>query len=378
MMKFYNPVKIYNYHNSRLDFLDLVQKKKILLFCTESSLDRLRDDKHFENFLLSDQLTIEHNYSANPSLQDLDNIAKKYIDYDIDIIVGLGGGSSMDAAKISAASIPALKIGYKLNELLDNESILNGLNIIDIIQIPTTAGTGSEVTPFATIWDYEKKLKKSLCCDSMYASHAFIDPYFLKNVPIKVALSTGLDALNQAFESIWNINSNNITKNFAIEAAALSLNTLPNIDLINTDKETSAKLATASLLAGIAISQTRTSICHSISYPLTMRFGLPHGLACAFSMIEVFKHNKNFIKDDIHLISSKIGKSDIPKIIETFFKKYNFYSMLEEFIPSQATILELLPEMYTVGRADNNISKITKSDLQKIIINSCRNANLHN
>ena len=196
----------------------------------------------------------------------------------------------MDVAKISSVSIPALQNGIHINDLLNDPDILSEVQEIDCIQIPTTAGTGSEVTPFATVWDYEEQKKKSLSHSKLYAKKAFIDPDFLSETPLSVAVSTGLDALNQAFESLWNVNATEITRLLSRQAIVFSLEALPNISNAASNSDLRRNLSLASLFAGLAISQTRTSICHSISYPLTLKYGVEHGMACAFSMLEVLQY----------------------------------------------------------------------------------------
>jgi alcohol dehydrogenase class IV len=205
---------------------------------------------------------------------------------------------------------------------------------IDCIQVPTSAGTGSEVTPFATVWDYESQQKKSLSHPVMYAKKAFIDPDFLSQVPLEVAISNGLDALNQAFESIWNVNANEFTRPLSRRAAVLALQGLPLISEASNDPELRAKLSLASLFAGLAISQTRTSICHSISYPLTLKYGIEHGMACSFSILEVFRFNSAFIKDDLESIKLDL-KRDPFMVLESIIKQHGVNAYLANSLPNK-------------------------------------------
>ena len=235
---------------------------------------------------------------------------------------------------------------------------------IKCIEVPSTAGTGSEVTPFATIWDYRKNIKKSLGHPIMFPNIALIDPELLINTPLEIALSTGLDALNQAFESIWNKNANEHTRIFSRRAIKLSLEALPFLDQNRSDIR--EKLAMASLLSGLAISYTKTSICHSISYPLTIKYGIPHGFACAFSMLEVYQYNSDSIKDDMDLIELELKKPPI-QIIKEIFNQYDFNNMISKFLPEAATFFGSIDEFITEGRFDNNIKQCSYNDLIKII-----------
>jgi alcohol dehydrogenase class IV len=328
-------------------------------------LHRLKKDKILKNFVNSPFVTFEFEFGNNPSLVDLQFIASKYYKKNIKAIIGLGGGSSMDAAKISSISIPAYSSGKSIQNLLDNKEILENVSPIKTFQVPTTAGTGSEVTPFATVWDYDLKIKKSLHHKNMYADTAYIDPDFLIDLPLNVALATGLDALNQAFESIWNVNATQISQLYAIKAAQLSLSSLKDINIIKHDPEVRKNLATASMLAGLAISQTRTAICHSISYPLTLRFGLPHGLACAFSMLAVYSFNKSYIIEQLSLIDINID--NVYSSIENIFNMYDLREIILSYIKSPLEVISMLPEMISSGRFENNIRNCTNEDLKNII-----------
>jgi len=200
----------------------------------------------------------------------------------------------------------------------------------------------------------------------MYAKKACIDPDFLSQVPLKVAISTGLDALNQAFESIWNVNANEFTRPLSRRAAVLALQGLPLINEVSNDPELRVKLAWASLFAGLAISQTRTSICHSISYPLTLKYGIEHGMACSFSILEVFKYNSAFIKDDLELIKFEL-KLDPFMVLESIIKQHGVNLYLAKSLPDKSTFFESIEDFITAGRFENNIKKCGTSELIEII-----------
>ena len=269
-MEFYNPVSLILGSGVRKKIAEECIDKNVLIFCTSSAFKRHKQDHALTALMTQPNIIFEHAFDSNPSLSDIVEISRKYRNNSIDLIIGLGGGSSMDVAKIACVSIPAYQIGLEVHNLLSDSELFSRFKAIDCMQVPTTAGTGSEVTPFATVWDYTKQQKKSLSNPVMFAKKAFIDPDFLCKIPLEISISTGLDALNQAFESIWNINANEFTRPLSRRAVVFALQGLPLINEASNDPELRAKLSLASLFAGLAISQTRTSICHSISYPLTL------------------------------------------------------------------------------------------------------------
>ena len=193
-----------------------------------------------------------------------------------------------------------------------------------------------------------------------------MNPDFLTETPLSVAVSTGLDALNQAFESLWNVNATEITRLLSRQAIVFSLEALPNISNAASNSDLRRNLSLASLFAGLAISQTRTSICHSISYPLTLKYGVEHGMACAFSMLEVLNFNIEYIKHDISLISYQI-KEDIYPLLEDILTKFGVYDHLANLLPDKTSFLSSIDDFVASGRFENNIKKCERNDLIQII-----------
>ncbi|MDA8613502.1 phosphonoacetaldehyde reductase [Gammaproteobacteria bacterium] len=368
-MNYFNPVQLVFGSLVRGKISEECIGKSVLIICSSTAYDRYSKDPELSNLFSFASVTFEHGFESNPSLTDIIEITNKYRDSSLDLIIGLGGGSAMDVAKIASVSIPAIKEGIHIDDLLENSTLFLCFKEIDCIQVPTTAGTGSEVTPFATVWDYGSQQKKSLSHPVMYAKKAFIDPDFLSQVPLSVAISTGLDALNQAFESIWNVNANEFTRPLSRRAVVLALQGLTAMDKIPNDPDLRHKLSLASLFAGLAISQTRTSICHSISYPLTLKYGIEHGMACSFSILEVFKYNSEFIKDDLELIQLEL-KLDPYKVLETIIRQHEVSAYLEKSLPNKAIFFESIEDFIAAGRFENNIKTCNRNDLIQIITTS--------
>ena len=365
-MNYFNPVKLVFGTLVRSKVTAECVGKSVLIICSSTAYNRYRNDPELRALFSLSSVTFEHGFESNPSLTDIIEISNKYRESSLDLIVGLGGGSAMDVAKIASVSIPAIAKGIHIDDLLKDSTLFSRFKEIDCIQVPTSAGTGSEVTPFATVWDYESQQKKSLGHPMMYAKKAFIDPDFLSQVPLEVAISTGFDALNQAFESIWNVNANEFTRPVARRAAELSLQSLPKIDEVFINPQIRESLSLASLFAGLAISQTRTSICHSISYPLTLKYGINHGLACAFSMLEVYQYNLPYIKDDIEIITFNIKQDPFIVLMDIFTQhKVNLY--LARGLPNKSKFFESIEDFVTTGRFENNIKECNRTDLTNII-----------
>ena len=200
-----------------------------------------------------------------------------------EVIVAVGGGSALDTAK-------ALMIGTESGEFDALLALLaTGKPFVPhrakkLIAVPTTSGTGSEVTAWATIWHRAANKKYSLHLPETWAEAALVDPELTLSLPAGPTLAAGLDALSHSLESIWNVNANPISDQHAVSAARLVLATLPALmgDLANI--ELRSRMSLAAMTAGLAFSNTKTALAHSISYEMTMQHGLPHGIACSFTL----------------------------------------------------------------------------------------------
>ena len=203
-----------------------------------------------------------------------------------EVIVALGGGSVIDSAKVFAAA--GGDFG-KIKTYLESQKGAEQLSAIPIIAVPTTAGTGSEVTCWGTVWDEANGKKYSLARPNLYPTHAVVDPRLMLGKPLLLTISTGLDALSHSLESLWNVNNNPVSANHAVSAARNILEVLPKLvkDLGNI--ELRSRMAMAALFAGLAFSNTKTAIAHSLSYPVTLRHGVQHGIACSFSLPMVLR-----------------------------------------------------------------------------------------
>ncbi len=221
--------------------------------------------------------------ASNPNFGTLSHHCARFaaIDPPPEVIVALGGGSVIDTAKVLAAARGDFA---QVRHYLETGRGGDTLGAIPIIAVPTTAGTGSEVTNWATVWDLDGGRKYSLARPSVYPQCALVDPELMLGLPRSVTVSSGLDALSHALESLWNRNANPMSTEFAVPAARELLMTLP---LLAEDLENLAlrgRVSKAALTAGLASSNTRTALAHELSYPITLHHGVPHGIACSFSL----------------------------------------------------------------------------------------------
>lgn len=367
MMNEINKTKIIFKENSRTKLYRILNNKKSLIVCTKNGKKRIQNDKELK-FLKKIDIIWISNVKSNPSIIDLKQIKKKLKNKKFNNIIAIGGGSVIDTAKaiklISVHNQIDIKNLFK-NNLPEKKSKIN------LITLPTTSGTGSEVTCFSTIWDTKNKKKLSLNYDLLYPNIAIVDPELTFSLPLDETINTGLDALNQAFEStVWTRNKKRNIQIYGEKSIKYILNSLPKLVDDKLSKFHRNRMSKASLYAGLCISVNRTSLCHSMSYPLTANLKMPHGLACAVTMISIVRYikskNKNFFNKLIKKININ-SYNNFERDLENFFEKLKLKSRSKKYIKNKKIFLKLSKEMYTPGRADNFTYKVDISLIQKII-----------
>lgn len=294
---------------------------------------------------------------VNPDIDGITDLQQRFAGEDFDAILAIGGGSILDTAKVLAVLLA--------NPDLDALSMLKRgehpwfFNGIPIVAIPTTAGTGAESTPFATVWDLKHGGKYSLESAYMLPGLVVLDASLTLGLPHEQTLFTGLDALTHATESLWNKACNPMARAYAKEAISLLCGAfLPTLHDPQS-LELRQRMLDASNLAGNAIGITKTAIAHAISYPLTYRFAVPHGLAASFTIPALYNYlsAKDLLTDDTE---------DSIKRASDLVAALNPQRYLGKYL-SRADLLSLLPEMNNPQRFGNFIAPVSTQDLAEIV-----------
>ncbi|OGV33059.1 MAG: hypothetical protein A2020_07870 [Lentisphaerae bacterium GWF2_45_14] len=301
----------------------------------------------------------------NPTVVNVDSLAARLRDEKIEVVIAVGGGSSIDCAKAAACLVMT---DEKSIRAFHTEGKKFGLSHLPVIAAPTTAGTGSEVTPFAVLDDVEKNKKGPIASDSFYPVKAVVDPELTYSVPVKVTAMTGLDALSHAIEGYWSKNHQPICDILAMEAAKKILSNLGNVLDNPSDKKGRNELSYASLTAGMAFQMPKNAIMHACSFPLSNRFHMPHGSACAFTMEETIRLNAPFMSGRMEVFADYCGFENIEGMIQTIRnlkKKGGLPSTIQEAgIPREQ--IDILIEESFHPLMNNNPKEVTKEDLENI------------
>jgi alcohol dehydrogenase class IV len=252
--------------------------------------------------------------------------------------------------------------------LSTNREIIN--RGIPVIAIPTTAGTGSEVTQYASIIHKDMKKKISLTHDYVRPNVAIVEPTLTVTMPKFVTAITGLDALSQCVEAYWSRNHTPMSDIFALNGIKLISENLVNAYNFPDKIEFRSNMSLASLFSGIAISIARTTIIHSVSYPLTVHFNVPHGLSCSLTLPSFIRYNSEVIEGRILDMAKALNTEtveDFIRKIEEIIVNVKLPRRLSEVGVKSEDINLIVKEGFRSDRAGNNPREVTVEELREVL-----------
>lgn len=277
--------------------------------------------------------TVFDDIEENPSLETIERAAELGKREKVDFIIGIGGGSPLDASKAIGIFIN--------NEGVNKENIFNipALKSLPIIAVPTTSGTGSEVTPYAIVTDHKAKTKKNLG-QIVFPEIAFLDPSYTENMPYSVTVNTAVDAFSHLAEGYLNANASLITDMYAEKGIELFGQCLKSLLDNSIDYSVREKLMLSSTLGGMLIAQTGTSLPHGMGYALTYFKGVPHGMANGILFGEYLKVFKN--KDKVNNILRLMNLQSLDELqhILSLLLKLNIEITEEDIIDYTKSMVE--------------------------------------
>lgn len=275
----------------------------------------------------------------NPTTTIIDEgvaLAKKE---NIEVVVAVGGGSSIDAAK--AIAVGATHPGTPWDYVYINKERPTS-KTLPIIAVTTTSGTGSHVTKYSVFTNPEIETKSTIVDPAIFPKVAIVDPDLMVNIPAHITATTGFDAFSHAFESYTNINSNPFIDMLALEAITIIIKNLPEVVSNLQDKIARSELAYADTLAGISIANVGTTLPHSMGQPISGRFpNVAHGESLAVVYPEFFKLTyatcvpkfakvaRLFNPELKHVSDEEASKASVNELIK-FQKKIGVYTSLEK------------------------------------------------
>lgn len=280
----------------------LASFRKILLvagthFTKTPDFEKLRDSlKDFE-------LRIETGIHADPPLEDVDRVTASGRDFQADAVVAVGGGSVIDCAKAVAALIP---LEGSCSEYFSGEKAIPGKGLF-FAALPTTSGTGAEITNNAVLTDKATKIKKSLRHPSMVANLAMVDPLLTVSCPPALTAASGLDAFVQAFESFTSPKATAVSQALSCAALVKFAANLEKACQDGSDTAARTEMAEGSMLSAMAFSQTGLGAIHGLAHPIGSLLGVPHGKACAALIPAVVEWNLPLCEKQYGEIARRCG-----------------------------------------------------------------------
>ena len=294
-----------------------------------------------------------------------------------DLLIGLGGGSSLDIAKV--VSILLTNNGNVAEYVgIDNVPIDGA----DTVLIPTTAGTGSKVTPIAVLSDKKEHLKKGIVSDRLYANAALIDPELTTSLPPHVTAYTGIDALTHAIEAYTNKHSQPFIDTFALESIRLVGSNLRRAVSRGDDIEARYNMSLASLYGGMCLGSVNTAAVHALAYPLGGTFDVPHGVANALLLPYVMQFNFTANLEKFARIAFALGEPDqeMPlnesaarsvKAVADLCTDIGIISRMRDLdIPADAINDMAANAMKVTRLLNNNPREIAENDVRRIYENA--------
>jgi len=243
----------------------------------------------------------------NPTTLACERAAEQCKRHGCDFVVGLGGGSAMDAAK--AIATLALNPGT-CADYLGSDKIANPP--LPIVAIPTTAGTGSEVTPYSVLVEPEARVKRTMRGVGLFPRLALLDPELSLTMPRSVTASTGLDAFSQAMEGMVSRRATPFGDTLAIETCRIIKAWLPRAVDKPEDLDARSQMLYAAMLSGCVIAQSGTTLVHGMGYYFTLESGLGHGLANAVLLTPLFQYNAQHEPEKVAALAAALGHPCAP------------------------------------------------------------------
>ena len=330
---FYMPTKDCVRENS--DVFKIGKKALIVTGKNSARLSGALDDVKYALEKNNIEYVIFDKVMSNPTVECVYDGAETAMEEEVDFVIAIGGGSPMDSAKA-----------------------------LPMIHIPTTAGTGSEVTPYAILTNHEKQTKKSIASPCLFPTYALLDAKYTKNLGLATTVNTAIDSLSHSVEGMMSKRANIMADIIAKEAVKIIASTFDDLisgELTEDDRE---KLLYASMLGGVVISQTKTTAVHAMGYSLTYFKNIDHGRANGLLLGEFTKYIERNDKDRVkeilscmNLDSAEEFKNILAKILgdkEKFEKEeLELYAEIAQnaggtlnsmFVPSKDEILQIYVE----------------------------------
>jgi alcohol dehydrogenase class IV len=353
-----------------------ISAKNVLLVTGRKSYIQSGAKERLEKVLDSYDVSIFNDFEPNPKIENVHRGIEYLRSIKYDAVLAVGGGSIIDMAKM-VNFFGANDVDPAEYLECDSKVIRKGK---PLIAIPTTAGSGSEVTHFAVL--YITRRKYSVAHKYIIPDFSVVDPTLTESLSSRQTAISGMDALCQAIESYWSVNSIELSKMYARRAIELIISNLTQA-VNNPTKTIRVVMAKAAHLAGKAINITKTSAPHSISYPLTAYFDISHGHAVGLTLPSMMVYNygvnkdildrrgSEYVKKTLSEIACLIGAEnvhDAKKRMDSLMSDIGLERKLSQLgVSSTDAIEKIIEDGFAPDRVSNNPRLLTPTALRNIL-----------
>lgn len=256
--------------------------------------------------LSSKGITVDTNTNIlpEPTLENIEQVFEATSNKNYDVLIGIGGGSVLDTTKI----LSVLKTNDASVEQLLGTDLVSNPGVPTIL-IPTTSGTGAEVTPNAIVTLPDQELKVGIVSKYLLPTLVILDPILTLKLPKPITAATGMDAFTHSLESFISTKANPISDMFALESIRLISSSIVEAYQNGESIEAREKMLVGSMYGGMALTSAGTAAVHALAYPLGGKYKIPHGVANSMLLPHVMKFNMDAITDRLALVAEPMGIS---------------------------------------------------------------------
>lgn len=347
--------------------LSVFRPNRVLLVAGEASLRKSRHYDTLRHALSGVAVEEMAPVGANPTVSAIQERWEALRNKAIDSVVAVGGGSVLDVGKLLAVLLR--QESGSVEELAASRLAVER-EPLPCVAIPTTAGTGSEVTQYASLVTPQRQ-KMTVEHPWLFPKLALIDPLLCESMPAYVTACTGFDALCQAIESVWSVRHSPFADTHALRAIPLVLDNLEKAVNEPTDRRARFAMSLASCEAGLAISQTRTTAVHAVSYPLTTLFGIAHGHACALTLASFIRFNApSLLNGQGTMLWRAMGVSsseEAARLVERLMETVALERSLSRLGVDQTGVSRIVDQGFRPDRVGNNPQALTPEALTEML-----------
>ncbi len=343
------------------------EKVQSILLFTDKGVRSAGLTKRIEEICSAVKLTVIDDLASEPSYQDVERVIDEVSVANIDLIIGVGGGSVMDAAKLASIVIGA---DYGVRDLLKDPTIAK--KYIKSLMIPTTCGTGSEATCNSIVAIPEEQSKQGIVNNCMIPDYVILDAEMIRHLPPKVLAATGVDALAHVVECFTSKKATILSDTYAIEGAKKIFHNIREAYANSDNMAAKTEMLIGAFYGGVAITGSGTTAVHALSYPLGGKYHIAHGVSNAILFAHVMEFNKDACMNRLAALCDAVYPE---KYAETTDAKADYIISEIKDVVAKVNIPTKLEE-FGVKKEDLDFLVKAGSQQTRLLVNNCKELSL--